>query len=109
MWALAAFLLLAQADYTTEGMKALDEGKYDSAVQAFRKAIDADSKDYFAHFNLAMAYTLLKRDPEAVAEYRKTLELKPGLYEAQLNDGIITLPPKNPLQPPPPFHDAPRN
>ena len=99
MWALAAFLLFAQADYTTEGMKALDEGKYDSAVQAFRKAIDADSKDYFAHFNLAMAYTLLQRDPEAVAEYRKTLELKPGLYEAELNGGIVLLRQKNPSKP----------
>src|SRR5260370_21198719 len=106
MWALAAFLLLAQDDYTTEGMKALDEGKYDSAVQAFRKAIDADSKDYFAHFNLAMAYTLLKRDLEAVAEYRKTLELKPGLYEAELNGGIVLLRQKNPIEALPLFEDA---
>ena len=106
MWALAAFLLLAQADFTTEGMKALDEGKYDSAVQAFRKAIDADSKDYFAHFNLAMAYTLLQRDPEAVAEYRKTLELKPGLYEAELNGGIVLLRQKNPVEALPLFEDA---
>ena len=96
MWAVAAFLLLLQADYTTEGMKALDEGKYDDAAQAFRKAIEADSKDYFAHFNLAMAFTLLQRDPEAVAEYRKTLELKPGLYEAELNAGIVLLRQKNP-------------
>ena len=96
MWAVAAFLLLLQADYTTEGMKALDEGKYDAAAQAFRKAIEADSKDYFAHFNLAMAFTLLQRDPEAVAEYRKTLELKPGLYEAELNAGIVLLRQKNP-------------
>jgi tetratricopeptide (TPR) repeat protein len=106
MWALAAFLLFAQADYTTEGMKALDEGRYDSAVQAFRKAIDADSKDYFAHFNLAMAYTLLQRDPEAVAEYRKTLELKPGLYEAELNGGIVLLRQKNPIEALPLFEDA---
>src|ERR1039458_9051681 len=96
MWAVAAFLLLLQADYTTEGMKALDEGRYDAAAQAFRKAIEADPKDYFAHFNLAMAFTLLQRDPEAVAEYRKTLELKPGLYEAELNAGIVLLRQKNP-------------
>src|ERR1035437_1587852 len=96
MWAAAAFLLFLQADYTTDGMKALDDGKYEAAVQAFRKAIDADSKDYFAHFNLAMAYTLLQRDPEAVAEYRKTLELKPGQYEAELDGGIVLVPQKNP-------------
>src|ERR1017187_7625549 len=106
MWAAAAFLLFLQADYTTEGMKALDEGKYEAAVQAFRKAIEADSKEYFAHFNLAMAYTLLQRDPEAVAEYRKTLELKPGLYEAELNGGIVLLRQKNPAEALPYFEDA---
>ncbi len=98
MWAVAAFLLLLQADYTTEGMKALDEGKYDAAAQAFRKVIEADPKDYFAHFNLAMAFTMLQRDAEAVAEYRKTLELKPGLYEAELNAGIVLLRQKNPAE-----------
>jgi tetratricopeptide (TPR) repeat protein len=106
MWAFAAFLLLFQADYTSEGMKALDEGKYDAAAQAFRLAIAADAKDYFAHFNLAMAYTLLQRDPEAVAEYRKTLELKPRLYEAELNGGIVLLRQKNPAEALPLFEDA---
>src|SRR5450631_1875858 len=106
MWAVAAFFFLLQADYTSEGMKALDEGKYDVAVQAFRKAIEADAKDYFAHFNLAMAYTLLQRDPEAVGEYRKTLELKPGLYEAELNGGIVLLRQKNPADALPLFEDA---
>src|ERR1035441_716204 len=98
MWAVAACFLFLQADYTTDGMKALDEGKYDAAVQAFRKAIEADAKDYFAHFNLAMAYTGLQRNQEAVAEYRKTLELKPGLYEAELNLGIVLLHLKNPAE-----------
>src|ERR1022692_2590046 len=106
MWAAAAFFLFLQADFTTEGMRALDDGKYEVAVQAFRKAIEADSKDYFAHFNLAMAYTLLRRDPEAVTEYRKTLELKPGLYEAELNGGIVLLRQKNPAEALPYFEDA---
>src|SRR3954451_18877214 len=96
MWAIAAFLLLYQADYTSEGMKALEDGKYEAAAQAFGKAIEADPKDYFAHFNLAMAYTLLHKDTEAVAEYRKTLALKPNLYAAELNGGIVLLRQKNP-------------
>ena len=106
MWAIAAFLLLFQADYTSEGMKALEDGKYEAAAQAFTKAIEADAKDYFAHFNLAMAYTLLNRDTEAVAEYRKTLDLKPGLYEAQLNGGIVLLRQKNPAEALPLFEAA---
>jgi Flp pilus assembly protein TadD len=106
MWMLAAFFLAAQADYTADGLKALDEGKYEAAAQAFGKAVGADSKDYFAHFNLAMAYSLLHRDVEAVSEYRTTLELKPALYEAELNCGIVLLRDKNPSEALPLFEDA---
>jgi Tfp pilus assembly protein PilF len=113
MWAVAALFFLVQADYnladyTSEGMKALEEGKYELAVQAFGKAINADSKDYFAHFNLAMAFTLLHRDGEATAEFRKTLEIKPALYEAELNGGIVLLRQKNPAEALPLFEDAAR-
>src|SRR5580765_3543082 len=108
MRALVAFLFFFQADYTSEGMKALEEGKYELAVQAFTKAIGVDARDYFAHFNLAMAYTLLQKDAEGIAEYRKTLELKPGLYEAGLNCGILLLRQRNPAEALPLFEDAVR-
>src|SRR3954465_7745941 len=106
MWAFLALLFFMQVDYDDEGMKALDAGKYEAAAQSFTKAIEGDAKDYFAHFNLAMAYTLLNRDAEAVAEYRKTLELKPGIYEAQLNGGIVLLRQKNPAEALPLFEAA---
>lgn len=97
MWALAAALLLIQTpDFTAEGTKALDEGKYEAAAQAFEKAIAADPKDYFAHFNLALADGFLHKDMEGIAEYRKTLELKPHLYEAELNAGILLMRQKDP-------------
>src|SRR5215475_8333104 len=98
MWPLvaAAFLLFQAPDFSAEGTKALEEGRYEAAVQAFTKAIEADPKDYFAHFNLALAYSFLEKDAEGIAEYRKTLELKPGLYEAQLNAGILLLRQKKP-------------
>jgi tetratricopeptide (TPR) repeat protein len=98
MWFAALLLLCFQADYTSDGMKALEEGKYADAVAAFTKAIAADAKDYFAHFNLAMAHTFLHQDTEAIAEYRKTLELKPRLYEAELNGGIVLMRQKNPVE-----------
>src|SRR3954468_1077855 len=97
MWAtFAAFLLLQTPDFTADGLKALDDGKYDVAAQAFTKAVESDPKDYSAHFNLALAYSFLGKDAEGVAEYRKALELKPGLYEAELNGGILLLRQKNP-------------
>ncbi|HEV3199381.1 MAG TPA: tetratricopeptide repeat protein [Bryobacteraceae bacterium] len=97
MWAIAVALFFLQSvDFNAEGMKALEEAKYDDAVQAFNKAIEADPKDYAAHFNLALAYSFLHKDEEGVAEYRKTLELKPELYEAQLNAGILLMRRKDP-------------
>jgi Tfp pilus assembly protein PilF len=110
MRAIAAALLffLQATDPTSDGMKALEEGKYEAAVEAFTRAIHADAKDYFAHFNLAMAYSLLHKDAEGVAEYRQTLELKPGLFEAELNGGILLLRQKNPTEALPLFEDAAR-
>jgi tetratricopeptide (TPR) repeat protein len=92
MWAFAAFLLFLQApDYTAEGTQALDAGKYDRAAELFGKAVAADPKDYAAHFHLALSYTMLQRDADGLAEYKKVLELKPGLYEAELNAGILLI------------------
>jgi tetratricopeptide (TPR) repeat protein len=85
----ALLLFLQTTDYSAEGLKALEERRYDAAVQAFSQAIAADPKDYSAHFNLALAYGFLKRDAEGIAEYRKARELKPGLYEAQANEAIL--------------------
>jgi tetratricopeptide (TPR) repeat protein len=92
MWACVAVLFFLQAtDYSAEGLKALDAAKYAQAAELFAKAVAADPKDYSAHFNLALAYTMLKRDAEGITEYQKVLELKPGLYEAELNAGILLI------------------
>ena len=63
-------------------------------------------QDYFAHFNLALAYAFLHKDAEGIAEYRKTLELKPALYEAELNLGIMLMKQKEPAEAVPLFEDA---
>jgi tetratricopeptide (TPR) repeat protein len=83
--------LLQSPDFNEEGRKALEAQKYEEAAQAFTKAIAADATDYTAHFHLALADSMLKKDAEATAEYKKVLELKPDLYEAQLNLGILLL------------------
>ena len=109
MWGIALALFLFQTvDYNDVGMKALDDAKYEAAAQAFAKAIEADPKDYTAHFNLALAYSFLHKDVEGIAEYRKTLELKPGLYEAELNGGILLMRQKDPVAALPLLDDAVR-
>ena len=92
MWLLAAmFAAFFVPDNTADGMKALEEQRYDAAIQSFTKVLEADPKDYAAHFHIGLAQSLLNRDAEAVTSYKKVLELKPGLYEAQLNLGIVLL------------------
>jgi tetratricopeptide (TPR) repeat protein len=99
MWVLSLLLFFQaagapgakDASANPDGMKALDEGRYEAAAEAFRQAIRSDPSDFAAHFNLGLAYGLLKKDEEGIQEYRKALELRPGLYEAQLNEGILLL------------------
>src|SRR5579862_6933772 len=107
MWAMLAALFFLQApDYDSEGLKALDARNYAAAAEAFQKAIAADPQDFSAHFNLAFAYSQLHRDAEGVSEYRKTLELKPELYEAELNLGILLLRQKDAAAATPPLSQA---
>ncbi len=91
MWPAAVALLfwLQTVDYSAEGLKALEANKYEEAAQLFSKAVEADPKEYSAHFHLALSYSLLGKDAEAIPEYRKVLEIKPGLFEAELNLGIV--------------------
>jgi tetratricopeptide (TPR) repeat protein len=94
MWVPVALVWLAFApatDYEAEGLKALDAKQYEQAAQLFTQAVQSDSKDYAAHFHLALSYSLMGKDAEAIPEYQKTLDLKPGLYQAELNLGILLL------------------
>jgi tetratricopeptide (TPR) repeat protein len=91
MWVLLAIFLAQSVDFSAEGQKALDAQKYDAAVEFFTKAVAEDPKDYGPRFNLALAYSLLGKDAESIPQYKAVLELKPGLYEAELNLGISLL------------------
>ena len=84
------FCLLAQ-DYLSDAQKALAANQPAVAEPLLRKAIEQDAADYGAHFNLALALSLQRKDAEAIAELNRTLALKPGLYEANLNLGILLL------------------
>jgi tetratricopeptide (TPR) repeat protein len=79
----------AAAHPAAEGFKALDEKRYADAIAAFEKAVAADEKDYTARFHLALANSLAGNAAVAISGYEKTLELKPGLAEAELNLGLL--------------------
>jgi tetratricopeptide (TPR) repeat protein len=91
---LVAVLLLAfqaTGDLTIEGTKAVEAQNYTLGIRLLTQALEKDPQDYYAQFNLALAYSGLGQDAQAIEGYRKTLVLKPQLYEADLNLGILLL------------------
>lgn len=56
-----------------------------------QKIAEAKPNDALPHFELGFAYSGLKKNPEAIAEYRRAIALDPNLAPAQLNLGIALL------------------
>src|ERR1700733_2403071 len=88
---LAVLLFAPQQDFLAEGLRALDANQPAAAEPLLRQAVQADTNDFSAHFNLALALSLQQKDIEAIAELRRTLELKPGLYQGDSNLGTLLL------------------
>lgn len=104
---LAAFSFSGgQTNPQAEGLQALDRRDYRRAEQIFTKLAAADPKDYSALFNLALAETALNEGNEAAEHYKQTLALKPNLYEAELNLGILYLREQRPADAEPLLRDA---
>ena len=104
---LAAHLAAVSAsDPQLAGLQALDHRDYAQAEQIFSKLAEADPKDYSALFNLALAETGLKKESEAAEHYKQVLALKPGLYEAELNLGILDVHNQRPADAIPLLRDA---
>lgn len=95
---LLVLFLAFQTNLAQQGLKALDEKRYTDAIAALTKAIAADPNDYSLHFNLALAYSLMGKNAEAIPEYKKTLELKSDIHQAAVNLGISLLREKQPAE-----------
>jgi len=78
-------------DLLDEAQSALDKNDYNAAIPPLQKFIAEKPDVAFAHFQLAYAYTALKRMDEARAEYEKCIALDPKMAEAQLNLGTMLL------------------
>ena len=80
MWALAVALLLVQAaDPVSDGLKALEEGRNEAAVQSFTEPWQPIPRTTFPISTWRWRTGLCGATSKAAAEYRKTLELKPEL------------------------------
>lgn len=78
-------------DLLDEAQAALDKNDYNAAIPPLQKFIEQKPDVAFAHFQLAYAYTALKRADDARAEYEKCVAIDPKMPEAQLNLGILLL------------------
>jgi len=78
-------------DLLDEVQADFDKNDYTAAIVPLQKFIAEKPDLAYAHFQLAYAYTELKRSEEARAEYEKAIALDPKMAEAQLNLGILLL------------------
>lgn len=51
--------------------------EYEPGVEAYKQALQLNSKNAMTHFQLAVAYDCLRRYEEAAAEYKETIKLDP--------------------------------
>ena len=79
-------------DLLDEAQRDIDGNNFEAAIAPLQKFLAEQPNVAFAHFQLAYAYTALKRADDARGEYQHALELDPKMSEAALNLGILLLP-----------------
>ncbi|MGC1416385.1 MAG: tetratricopeptide repeat protein [Candidatus Acidiferrum sp.] len=76
-------------DLLKEAQHDIDNNQFEAAITPLQKLLAEKPDIAWAHFQLAYAYTALKRTDEARAEYERTTALDPKMSEAYLNLGIL--------------------
>jgi len=78
-------------DLLDEAQHDIDSSQFEAALAPLQKFLAEKPDVAFAHFQLAYAYTALKRVDEARSEYERAMALDPKMPEAPLNLGILLL------------------
>ncbi len=81
-------------DLLDEAQRDIDKKDFEAAITPLQKFLAEKPDVAWAHFQLAYAYTALKRVPEARAEYEHAIALDPKMSEAYLNLGILLTEPE---------------
>jgi|HubBroStandDraft_1064217.scaffolds.fasta_scaffold18594_2 tetratricopeptide (TPR) repeat protein len=76
-------------DLLDEAQHDIDTNQFEAALVPLQKFLAEKPDIAWAHFQLAYAYTALKRPDEARAEYERATTLDPKMSEAFLNLGIM--------------------
>jgi Flp pilus assembly protein TadD len=81
-------------DLLDEAQRDIDKNDFEAAIPPLQKFLAEKPDVAWAHFQLAYAYTALKRVPEARAEYEHAIVRDPKMSEAYLNLGILLTEPE---------------
>jgi len=92
-------------DLLDEAQRDIDNNQFEAAIVPLQKFLAEKPDIAWAHFQLAYAYTALKRADEARVEYERATTLDPKMSEAFLNLGIL-LTEKDPAAAVAPLHRA---
>jgi len=87
-------------DYTppeiAQAEDAIQKNDFGGAETLLKKAIDKDSNNYQAWFDLGFVLNRLGRSDESIAAYRKSVAAKPDVFESNLNLGLMLARANNP-------------
>src|SRR5208337_4923883 len=75
---------------------AIQKNDFTAAEMLLRKAIEKDSNNYQAWFDLGFVLNRLGRSDESIAAYRKSVAAKPDVFESNLNLGLMLARANNP-------------
>jgi hypothetical protein len=75
--------------WNIRGGNTRNEGKYGSAVEHFKRALELDPNDVTAHRQLGRTYPALKSWAEAIKHAERYLELSPGAPDADFTRELL--------------------
>ncbi|MFQ5466189.1 MAG: tetratricopeptide repeat protein [Thermodesulfobacteriota bacterium] len=70
------------------GVARYNTGRYDEALTAFKKALEANQAYALAYYNMGLVYEKLHKNREAAAVYEKAVRIAPGYIDAYLKLGM---------------------
>jgi Tfp pilus assembly protein PilF len=86
----------AQPPEIAQAEDAIQKADFAGAETLLKKALDQDSHNYQAWFDLGFVLNRLNRPVESIAAYRQSVGAKPDVFESNLNLGLMLARSNNP-------------
>ena len=80
---------LSPEQWFQEGNRFSAEGRFEKAVEAYKKSIDSNALSPVAHYNLGIAYKNLRQLDKATKSLEKSVELEPVNMDARVTLGNL--------------------